>query len=176
MKQVRRFRMVFLFSLLVLIIGVLRPELRASLTKNLTSNFGQMLAVIPPIFILLGLLDQWVPREVVMKYMGKGSGLRGIVLSIVLGASSAGPLYGAFPFAAVMLEKGVRLGNVILFLSAWATLKVPMFLFEVSALGWRFASLRWLLNVPVILFIAYLTEHLLSDSEKQQILANRPIS
>jgi uncharacterized membrane protein YraQ (UPF0718 family) len=42
-----------------------------------------MLLVIPPIFILLGLLDVWVPKEKV-KFMGEGSGLKGVLLAIFL--------------------------------------------------------------------------------------------
>jgi hypothetical protein len=33
------------------------------------SQIEQMLLVIPPIFILLGLLDVWVPREMMIKFM-----------------------------------------------------------------------------------------------------------
>ncbi len=40
-----------------------------------------MLGVIPPIFILLGLLDTWVPREKVVNHLGAGSGLRGLSLA-----------------------------------------------------------------------------------------------
>lgn len=38
----------------------------------------EMLSIIPPIFILLGLLDVWVQRETMIKLMGKESGILGI--------------------------------------------------------------------------------------------------
>ena len=38
-------------------------------------SFKEMALVIPPVFVLLGLLDIWVPREMMIKYMGEGSGL-----------------------------------------------------------------------------------------------------
>ena len=65
-----------------------------------------MLLVIPPIFILLGLLDVWVPREKMMRFMGPSSGMKGGVLAFLLGSFAAGPLYGAFPVAAVLDEEG----------------------------------------------------------------------
>jgi len=65
-----------------------------SITGN---SVKKMLLVIPPIFILLGLLDVWVPRETMIKYMGEGSGLKGVLLAIFIGSAAAGPLYGAFP-------------------------------------------------------------------------------
>ena len=48
-----------------------------------------MVLVIPPIFVLLGLLDIWVPRSTMIKYMGEGSGLKGIILAIFIGSAEA---------------------------------------------------------------------------------------
>jgi uncharacterized membrane protein YraQ (UPF0718 family) len=39
-------------------------------------SFKEMALVIPPVFVLLGLLDIWVPRETMIKYMGKTQALR----------------------------------------------------------------------------------------------------
>jgi uncharacterized membrane protein YraQ (UPF0718 family) len=44
-----------------------------------------MLSVIPPIFVLLGLLDVWVQRETMIKLMGEKSGFVGIALAFFLG-------------------------------------------------------------------------------------------
>lgn len=38
-------------------------------------NLLEMLSILPPIFVLLGLLDVWVERETMIKYMGSGSGV-----------------------------------------------------------------------------------------------------
>ena len=39
-----------------------------------TNSFVEMLSFLPPVFIILGLLDVWVPREVVISHLGRGSG------------------------------------------------------------------------------------------------------
>ena len=78
-----------------------------------------MALIIPPIFVLLGLLDVWVPRDTMVKYMGEDSGLKGIILSFVIGSAAAGPLYAAFPVAAVFMRKGVKFTNVLIFIGAW---------------------------------------------------------
>ena len=44
-------------------------------------NLLEMASVLPPIFILLGLLDVWVERETMVRYMGEGSGLKGAALT-----------------------------------------------------------------------------------------------
>ncbi|MEZ4628649.1 MAG: permease [Eubacteriales bacterium] len=90
------------------------------------SNFKEMLSVLPPIFISPGLLDVWVDRATMMKYTGKGSGVKGVLIAFLLGSAAAGPLYAAFPFAGIMLKKGSSLTNVLIFIGAWSTTKIPL--------------------------------------------------
>jgi uncharacterized membrane protein YraQ (UPF0718 family) len=132
----------------------------------------QMLLIIPPVFILLGLLDVWVPRETMVKYMGEGSGLKGIVLAIILGSAAAGPLYGAFPVAAVFMKKGVKFSNLMIFIGAWSTTKIPMFLFEMAALGTKFAVTRLLIDIPGIIVIAFILTRLIPKKYVEEIYKN----
>ena len=93
--------------------------------ENTWTNTKEMLAIIPPVFILLGLLDVWVEREVMIKYMGEGSGVRGILIAFLLGSAAAGPLYAAFPIAGMMIRKGSCFRNVFIFVGAWSTSMKP---------------------------------------------------
>lgn len=136
------------------------------------SNTLEMLAIIPPIFILLGLLDVWVQRETMVRFMGEKSGFIGIAMAFLLGSAAAGPLYAAFPVAGVLLKKGSKLSNVLIFLGAWSTTKIPMLLFEASALGWKFMLARFLIDIPGIAVIAYVTGKLLTKQEKIIIFEN----
>ncbi len=131
-----------------------------------------MLLVIPPVFMLLGLLDVWVPRERMIKFMGPGSGIRGPVLAFLLGSFAAGPLYGAFPFAAVLMKKGASFINVLIFIGAWSTTKIPMLLFEVSALGPRFALSRLAIDLAGIALIAWAIKSALPAREVERIYAS----
>ena len=122
-----------------------------SITK---SNVLEMLSFLPPIFVLLGLLDVWVDREIMMKYMGGNSGLRGMLLAFIMGSAAAGPLYAAFPMAGIMMKKGARMLNVFIFIGAWSTTKIPLAMFETATLGFRFMSLRLMFNIAGIVIIA----------------------
>jgi uncharacterized membrane protein YraQ (UPF0718 family) len=170
MKEIiQRYRFAILLMVIDLAVIAIYPSVgnRAfSITWNSTL---EMLAVIPPIFILLGLLDVWVERETMIKLMGEKSGLLGITLAFLLGSAAAGPLYAAFPIAGVLLKKGSKFSNVLIFIGAWSTTKIPLLLFEAAAMGWRFMALRFLIDIPGIILIAYLTEKLLDENEKQCI-------
>ncbi|NLX85235.1 MAG: permease [Synergistaceae bacterium] len=164
---------VFLIGLACL--GLLTIFNRSLGTKALSisaRSFVEMLFIIPPVFVLLGLLDVWVPRESMIKYMGEGSGLKGVLLSLVIGSAAAGPLYAAFPVSAVFMKKGVSFSNVMIFIGAWSTTKIPMVLFEIQSLGARFALTRLLVDIPGIIIIAVLLSKLISKEEIKEIYEN----
>lgn len=174
MKLFKKYITFFISSIIIFITYMWNQEIGLRALDTVWISFKEMLIVIPPVFILMGLLDVWVPKDVMVKYMGEGSGLKGILLSIFLGSAAAGPLYGAFPIAAVFMKKGVTLSNILIFIGAWSTTKIPMFLFELSALGAKFAITRLIVNIPGILIIAYLINYITSEKEKKKIyeLAN----
>ena len=147
-------------------------ELGSQALATTLSSFKEMLLVIPPIFIMLGLLDVWVPRETMVKYMGEGSGVRGAVLAILLGSAAAGPLYAAFPVAAVFMKKGARFFNVLLFLGAWSTTKIPMLLFELSSMGPLFTLTRLGMSLIGITLIALVVNRFTGKEEIARIYEN----
>jgi uncharacterized membrane protein YraQ (UPF0718 family) len=128
-----------------------------------------MISVIPPIFVLLGLMDVWVDRATMMKYTGKGSGIKGILIAFILGSAAAGPLYAAFPVAGVMLKKGSSLLNVFIFIGAWSTTKIPMLTFEAANLGFAFTLLRLALSITGIILIAFVLEKGLSKEQQKKV-------
>jgi len=113
-----RYRAFLFTALLVGTLTLINSETGLKAWSISISSFKEMLFIIPPVFVLLGLLDVWVPKETMIKYMGEGSGFKGVFLSILLGSDAAGPLYGAFPIAAVFMKKGVKFSNVLIFVGA----------------------------------------------------------
>ena len=124
----------------------------------------EMLSILPPILILVGLFEVWVPRPVIERAMGQSSGLKGILVSCFLGTAAMGPLYVAFPIGLSLFEKGASLFNVCIFLCVWASIKIPMILFEIKFLGADFALLRLALTIPSILTISALLNSILKRS------------
>ena len=168
-KILKKYQAFLLVSLAIIAYSFFNRELGERVFDTTLFQLKEMLLVIPPIFILLGLLDVWVPKETMVKYMGEKSGVKGIVLALFIGSAAAGPLYGAFPVASVFMKKGVKFSNILIFLGAWSTTKIPMFLFEVASLGTRFALTRLLIDIPGIILIAYLLNALIPKQEIKTI-------
>jgi uncharacterized membrane protein YraQ (UPF0718 family) len=148
---------------------VLFPGAAPKAGASLLFQARTMLLVIPPIFILLGLLDVWVPRETMMKLMGPGSGIKGPLIGFLLGSAAAGPLYGSFPVAAVLMKKGASFMNILVFIGAWSTTKIPMLLFEMKALGVRFALSRLAIDIVGIVIIAFALQAAVPRKEVERL-------
>ncbi|MGQ9537312.1 MAG: permease [Actinomycetota bacterium] len=112
--------------------------------------FKEMAIILPAVLIIMGLVTVWVERDLIVRFLGEGSGLTGIVLSFILGSIPMGPLYIAFPLAYVLLKKGARVANVVIFLSAWACIKLPIELVEFQFMGWKFALTRYVSTLVVV--------------------------
>lgn len=139
---------------------------------SLDNAFNQiisMLMIVPPIFILIGLFDVWVPREQVISLMGENSGIKGMFLAFFLGAFSAGPTIAAFPIAMIMIKKGAKYSNVLFFLMVWSSLKLPIVFYQVVEIGWQ---LSLIINVSMLfMFIlgALVSDKLISKKEHNEI-------
>ena len=165
-KRYRVFLLLLAFNLLVLLLW---PDIGRTSLDLSWKNLKEMVAVLPPIFVLLGLLDVWVDRANMIKYTGHGSGIKGILIAFFLGSMAAGPLYAAFPLAGVMLKKGSSLRTVFVFIGAWSTTKITLLTFEATSMGFPFMLTRLVLSIVGILAIAWVTERSLTEAQKQEV-------
>lgn len=90
---------------------------------NFTKFFIEMITFIPFLFIIIGLFDVWFPKEKIKKHIGSESGIKGIILVIVLAMLQAGPLYGAFPVSYILYKKGASIKNIFIYLGTFSSLK-----------------------------------------------------
>ena len=115
-----------------------------------------MLGFLPMMFLLIGVFEVWVPRDLVERHVGDTAGITAIVWVVLLAMLQGGPLYGAFPVAAALSKKGCAARYVFIYLGAFGVMKLPMLSFEVTFLGWRFSLVRLMLTLPVFMGIGFL--------------------
>jgi len=143
---------------LTAILLLLFPEKQDAVTGASVELLVEMIKILPAVMVLMGLFTVWVPREMVNRYLGKASGIRGILLAIFLGALPTGPLYVAFPLASGLIKKGARIGNIVIFLSAWACIKIPQEMVELQFLGFPFMAARLSLTIILVIFMGLIIE------------------
>ncbi len=171
-KLIKRYKVFLILLVINIVVLVVKPDIGIKSLQLTKSNALEMLSILPPVFVLLGLLDVWVKRETMIKFMGEKSGIVGVLLAFFLGSAAAGPLYAAFPVAVVLLKKGSKFSNVLIMIGAWSTTKIPLLLFEASSMGIKFMITRFVLDIIGIAIIAYTTEKLLSREEINEIYNN----
>jgi uncharacterized membrane protein YraQ (UPF0718 family) len=169
MRFIKRYRFFLVTLVILLAMAFLDRPREVKAVNVLYFSLKEMLLVIPPIFLLLGFLDVWVPKETMTRFMGPSSGIKGVILAFFVGSAAAGPLYGAFPVAAVFMKKGVSFTNILIFIGAWSTTKIPMFLFEMAALGPKFAWTRLAVDIPGIIVIAWVLGRIVPQREREEI-------
>ena len=169
MKLLKRYLFLIIALVSLGVVFIFNVSIGIKAVSTLSYSLKEMALVLPPLFILLGLLDVWISKEKMMKYVGEGSGIKGIIIVFIMGSVSAGPLYAAFPVAAVLMKKGAKFSNVLILIGAWSTIKIPLFLFEMSSLGVKFAVTRLLINIPGIIIIAYAIYLMIPKKEVEKI-------
>ena len=137
-----------------------------SVSKN---YFLELIMILPAIMIIIGLFSVWIPKEMVVKYMGKTSGIKGIFVAIAIGMLPTGPLYIAFPMAIALLKKGAKISNIIIFISAWACIKLPQELVEIQFLGIEFTLLRLALTIIFVIIMGLIIEKIIDWTDKKNI-------
>jgi uncharacterized membrane protein YraQ (UPF0718 family) len=169
MNTIKKYKWAILLFIITMAIYFYDQPLGTKAFSLSLSNIQTMLKILPPIFILVGLLDVWVPKETMIKYMGHNSGIKGAAIAFFLGSAAAGPLYGAFPIAALLLKKGARLAYVLFFLGVWGSTKLPMVLFEIASLGYKFTLIHISISIPAYLFTSFFIEKILSSDYIEEI-------
>ncbi len=148
-----------------LILFIMMPDRAVQSVKNSMYYIVEMVEILPVVFILTALIEAWVPKEIIMNSFGKKAGMKGSILSFLLGSFSAGPIYAAFPVCKMLLKKGATINNIVIILSAWAVVKVPMLANEAKFLGLEFMSIRWLLTTVSIFIMAYIVSLVVSKKD-----------
>jgi len=108
---------------------------------------GQLfLSVLPNLvlgFTLAGFLYVLLPAEMISRWMGAGSGLKGLFIGTLAGTLTPGGPFTHFPILASFLSKGAGVGPVCAYVAAWALLGANRFLvWELPILGPQVALAR----------------------------------
>jgi len=94
-------------------------------------------------FIVAGMIQVLLPKDLVARWVGTESGVRGLLIGTVAGALAPGGPYVSLPIAAGLLKAGAGVGTMVAFLtgwSLWALNRIPM---DVGILGWKLTLIRF---------------------------------
>ena len=143
------------------------PDRLNIVTTTSWAYFLEMMLILPAVMVVMGLFTVWVSKETVVKYLGKTSGIKGIFIALLFGALPTGPLYVAFPMASSLIKKGACISNIVIFLSAWACIKIPQEMVELQFLGPKFMVSRLVLTIIFVTIMGVFIEWIIGWSDKK---------
>jgi len=107
---------------------------------------GNILLQITPLlifaFIIAGMIQALIPTEMISKWIGAESGLRGILIGTVVGGLMPGGPYVSLPIAAGLLRTGASIGTMVAFLTGWSLWAITRLPMELGLMGWKFTLIR----------------------------------
>ncbi|MGH7826871.1 MAG: permease [Candidatus Binatia bacterium] len=124
--------------------------------KGLSATGALILEIIPRMiaaFTLAGLIQAVVPQEVIVRWMGQGSGAKGLLIGMTLGSVTPGGPMTHFPIIASLFKVGVGVGPLVAYLTAWSLFGLQrIIMWEIPFLGVKVVAIR----VAVSLFFPLL--------------------
>lgn len=123
--------------------------------KKIGANFmifsRDMIAILPPAFVLIGLFDVWISRKSIEKNFGHSSGFKKYIYAILLAATTVGGTFVAFPVANTLYHKGANYSAIFAYVSASSLVMIPMSVMEASILGVKFTAIRIGVSLPLVI-------------------------
>ena len=107
---------------------------------------GNLLLEVAPLlifaFIVAGIIPHLISTEMISKWVGAESGLRGILIGSAMGGITPGGPFVSLPVAAGLLRTGAGIGTMVAFMTGWSLWAVSRLPMEIGLMGWKFTTIR----------------------------------
>jgi len=116
---------------------------------GIKKGFKMFLGLLPTILnvlILVSIFLSLVPKETLIKLLGKNSGITGIMIAAVLGSIALIPMFITYPLAAILLKEGLSYRIVAVFITTLLMVGVLTLPIEIKFFGVKVSILRNVLS------------------------------
>ncbi|MCK4831902.1 MAG: permease [Anaerolineales bacterium] len=113
------------------------------------SNLWRNLPILLLGFVIAGLVQVLVPKELISRWIGAQAGAKGVLVACVAGGLVPGSPYAVFPLMAGLQQAGAGLGAVVGFVSAWSLWSVSRLPVEIALIDPKAALVRYGLTFVV---------------------------
>jgi uncharacterized membrane protein YraQ (UPF0718 family) len=131
------------FAVILLVIGYYKGQ--GQHISGVKSGLNMTVEILPLLilaFIVAGMIQVLVSQELLSKWVGVESGVRGILIGTVAGGLTPGGPYVSLPIVAGLLRSGASVGTLVAFLTGWSLWAVSRLPMEIGILGWKFTLIR----------------------------------
>lgn len=130
-------------------------------TRGLSIALRMTMEILPLLlfaFIVAGMIQVLLPKDLVARWVGTESGVRGLLIGTAAGALAPGGPYVSLPIAEGLMKAGAGVGTMVAFLTGWSLWAVNRLPMDIGILGWKLALIRFACTFffpPVAGFLAH---------------------
>jgi len=146
------------------ILYIINPVKISIALKSTGSIFSHMIVPISLVFALMLALNLFLKPAQIVKFLGEGSGIKGVILSTAAGIISTGPVYAWYPLLKDLREKGVRDSFTAIFLGNRA-IKLPLLPIMISYFGWVYVVILTIFTILASICAGYAVGALVKEGE-----------
>lgn len=144
----------FIFAAIILFIFIFikNPGLAIFSTKNGFTIFLKYSLIIISSMLIATYIQALIPKEIIMKFLGKESGIKGIFIGTIIGGLTPGSPYGALTLFSGIMKIGASLPVIVSMVSAWGLWSIGRIPFQIAVMGFRFTLIQVIssLFLPII--------------------------
>lgn len=93
-------------------------------------------------FVVAGLAESLIPKELIASWLGGDSGWKGIFIASGIGAITPGGPFVSYPLVAVLYKSGAGIGPLVAFVTAWSLWALSRLPLEIAFVGTRLTLIR----------------------------------
>ncbi len=156
-RKIRVLRVLLFPASVLVLYGILLaifPDRTSVALNSSGSIFVSMLIPLALVFLLMLVLNLFLKPAHIVRFLGKGAGIKGILLSAAGGIISTGPIYAWYPLLKELRQKGAGNSMLAIFLGNRAV-KPFLLPIMISYFGWIFVLILTVLNIIGSVAVGY---------------------
>ena len=151
-------RIIYFPVLMIAVYGIIfafMPDRAFLALKSSGIIFSNIIIPLGLVFILMIALNLFLKPAYIASFLGKGAGIRGIILSMTAGIISTGPIYAWYPMLKELKEKGAGSSSIAVFLNSRAV-KPFLLPIMISYFGCLYVAILTVFTITGSLVAGYL--------------------
>lgn len=137
-----------ILALVAVLVGYQKGQHISGLKESAAMTI-QILPLLIFAFIVAGMVRVLLPHDIISRWIGEESGVKGVLIGTVAGAFTPGGPYVSMPIVAGLLRSGASVGTMVAYITGWSLWAISRLPMEVGILGLRFTVIR-LLSVLIV--------------------------
>ncbi len=132
-----------IFTIIALILSFIL-DARKTIT-GIKKGFMMFMNILPSmltILVLISVLLFFTPNEVLTKWLGKDSGILGMVIAAAIGSISLIPGFIAYPLGSILIKNGVGYPVIAIFITTLMMVGIITLPLEAKYFGWKVSITR----------------------------------